>query len=95
MTYEKFLEELANAGLTIKAFADLVGMKPNSITNYAHKDVPSHLAIIAVLIAEMSNQRVDFRKALQKVEPVAKKPRGGAQPGRFGNDRQVAMNLAP
>ena len=95
MNYEQFLRELAKAGLSIRAFADLIGMKPNSITNYAHKDVPSHLAIIAALIAEMSNQRLDFRKVLEKVEPVAKKPRGGAQPGRFGNDRQVAMDLAP
>lgn len=95
MNYEQFLRELAKAGLSIRAFADLIGMKPNSITNYAHKDVPSHLAIIAVLIAEMSNQRLDFRKVLEKVEPVTKKPRGGAQPGRFGNDRQVAMDLAP
>ncbi|WP_447952381.1 XRE family transcriptional regulator [Sphingopyxis chilensis] len=95
MNYEQFVDELAGAGLSVRAFADLVGMNPNSITNYAHKEVPSHLAIIAVLLAEMSNQRIDFRKALQKVEPVAKKPRGGAQPGRFGNDPQIAMNLAP
>lgn len=94
MTYDQFLSELAEAGLSIKAFADLIGMKPNSITNYAHKVVPSHLAIIAVLLAEMSNQRLDFRKALAKVRPPLKKPRGGAQPGRFGNDRQTAMDLS-
>ncbi|HQV01866.1 MULTISPECIES: XRE family transcriptional regulator [unclassified Novosphingobium] len=93
MNYEQFVDELADAGLSVKAFAGLVGMKPNSITNYARKEVPSHLAMIAVLIAEMSNQRVDFRKALEKVDPVAKKPRGGAQPGRFGSDRQVSMDL--
>lgn len=94
MDYEQFLQELAVAGLTVKAFADLVGMKPNSITNYAHKGIPSHLAIIAVLLAEMGNQRVDFRKALQKVRPTPKRPRGGAQPGRFGNDPQTVMDLA-
>lgn len=94
MDYDQFLRELARAGLTVRAFADLVGMKPNSITNYAHKGVPSHLAIIAVLLAEMANQRIDFRKALEKVRPTPKKPRGGAQPGRFGNDPQAMMDLA-
>ncbi len=43
------------AGLTVRAFAALLGQASNSITNYASKgDVPTHLAIIATLMADLA-----------------------------------------
>jgi transcriptional regulator with XRE-family HTH domain len=94
MTYGEFLLELTRAGLSVRAFAELIGMNPNSVTNYARSnEVPTHLALIVVLVAEMSAQGLDFRRVIGKVELTPKKPRGRAQAGHFGGDPQVPMDL--
>lgn len=68
MTYTEFKRQLGKAGLTVRAFAALLGQTPNSITNYASKgEVPTHLAIIAVLMAEMADAGLDFKDALRSV----------------------------
>jgi hypothetical protein len=96
VTYEDFLSELARAGLTVRAFSELVGKNPNSITNYARAaELPDHLAIMAVLISELSVLGVDFRHLLSKIELKRKKPRGAAKRGQFGGDRQVTLDLEP
>lgn len=96
MSYAQFLRELARAGLTVRAFADLVGMNPNSVSNYAGaSELPAHLAIIVVLLAEMSTQGLDFRQPIARIEVTLKKPRGGARRGQFGGDRQVPLDLDP
>ncbi|WP_288128479.1 XRE family transcriptional regulator [Thiomonas sp.] len=67
MTYTEFKRQLGKAGLTVRAFAALMGQTPNSITNYASKgQVPTHLAIIATLMAEMVDAGIDFRLALRR-----------------------------
>lgn len=94
MPYADFLLELGKAGLSVRAFAELVGMNPNSISNYARSgELPSHLALIAVLVAELSSQGVDYRRVMAKVELAPKKPRGGARQGHFGGDRQNSLDL--
>lgn len=94
MSYNDFLDELTRAGLTVRAFAELIGMNPNSITNYARvQAVPAHLALIAVLIAELSVQGFDYRSLIAKVEIAPKKPRGGARQGQFGGDPQAVLEL--
>lgn len=93
MRYEEFLQELDRAGLTVRAFAELIGMNPNSISNYARDAVPSHLALIAVLAAELRSHGVDYRLAMARIVVSPKKPRGGAERGRFGGDRQSSLNL--
>ena len=94
MPYADFLAELVRAGLTVRAFADLVGMRPNSITNYAREgELPVHLALIAVLVAELSVQGLDYRRVMAKVPPAPKKPRGGSRRGHFGGDPQAALDL--
>ena len=56
MSYANFLLELERAGLSVRAFAELVGMNPNSISNYARNgEMPTHLALIAVLVAELGS----------------------------------------
>ena len=46
MTYDDFIIELNKAGLTVRRFADLMEMQPNSISNYKKKgEVPDHLAV--------------------------------------------------
>lgn len=94
MIYADFLTELARAGLSVRAFAELIGINPNSVSNYARaKEVPAHLALIAVLVAEMSVQGLDYRRVIAKAEVVPKKPRGRARRGHFGGDPQVPLDL--
>jgi hypothetical protein len=95
MGYSDFIDQLAKAGLTVRAFAELMRMNPNSVSNYARsREVPSHLAVIAALIAEMNVRGLDFRRAILSIERSAKKPRGRAQRGQFGGDRQVPLDLS-
>jgi len=94
LTYADFLTELGRAGLGVRAFADLVGMQPNSVSNYARSaEVPAHLALIAVLIAELSVQGLDYRRAVAKVALTRKRARGRAQTGQFGGSPQVALDF--
>ncbi len=94
MTYEQFLAELGKAGLSVRAFADLIGMNRNSVSNYASREeVPRHLALIAVLIGEMNVRGIPYQDVVSRVGMTLKKPRGGAKPGRFGGDRQEELEL--
>lgn len=96
MTYDDFLAELGKAGLSVRAFAELIAMNPNSVSNYASAGgVPGHLACIAVLLAEMNVHGVDFQPAMGRVSANRKKPRGRGKPGRFGGDKQEQLELAP
>lgn len=94
MPYNAFLEELAKAGLSVRAFAELVGMNPNSISNYARPgELPTHLALITVLIVGVSELGGDYRRIMSRVRVRPKKPRGGARRGHFGGDRQTSLDL--
>ncbi|MDE0029005.1 MAG: XRE family transcriptional regulator [Deltaproteobacteria bacterium] len=94
MSYREFLVELGKAGLSVRAFAGLLGMNPNSISNYARSgEIPTHLALITVLIVGVSEMGGDYRRILSKVELIPKKPRGGARQGHFGGDRQSNLAL--
>ena len=94
MTYDDFITELNKAGLSVKRFADLMRMRPNSISNNKKKgEVPIHLAVIASLLAEMSIRSIDFEPIFSRLEPSKKKPRGAAKPGRFAGDRQGVLEL--
>lgn len=76
MTYTEFKRQLGKAGLTVRAFAALLGQTPNSITNYAAKgQVPTHLAIIATLMATMADAGMDFRKELVGCHSDLRTPR--------------------
>lgn len=94
MTYDEFLAELGKAGLSVRAFADLIGMNPNSVSNYASTgEVPRHLAFIAALLAEITLHGIDFQPAIERVSANRKKPRGRGRPGRFGGDKQEQLEL--
>ena len=67
MPYEEFYRLIGKAGLSIKEFAELLGMKPNSITNYNKVGfVPSHLAVIVSLISTMKDEGFDFYQMSRK-----------------------------
>lgn len=92
MTYEEFRRQLGKAGLTNKAFAELVKINRNSIANYKKDgDVPAHWAIVALLMGVMADHRLDFKAALSGIEIEAKKTRGAAAKGRFGGSRQADL----
>ncbi len=90
MTYEEFRRQLGKAGLTSKQFADLVKLNSNSVTNYAtHGEVPAHWAIVAVLMGEMAERKIDFKSILETIDIAPKKVRGNAAKGKFGGSRQL------
>lgn len=92
MTYEEFKRHLGKAGMNVPQFADLTKMSKNSVTNCARKgSVPSHLAVIAALMGEMAEHRLDFRSILSTIEIEPKRPRGGATKGTFGGSRQIDL----
>ncbi|PWJ84382.1 hypothetical protein C8D77_13316 [Mesorhizobium loti] len=94
MTYNDFIAELNKAGLSVRRFADLMGMQPNSISNNKKNGgIPIHLAVIASLLAEMSSRNVDFGPIFERLEPSRKKPRGAAKPGKFAGDPQGILEL--
>lgn len=95
MTYTEFLRQLGKAGLTVKEFATLLGMNRNSITNCAARgEVPVHLAVIASLMAEMAEHRLDFRQVMLRIPVEPKKARGAGQHRRFGGDPQEVLGLS-
>lgn len=95
MSYTDFLAELEKIGLTVRAFAELVGMNPNSISNYARTGrLPAHLARIAVLVVAVGEMGGDYRGIVSKVEVMPKKLRGGARLGHFGGDPQASLDLS-
>ena len=78
MTYDEFRRQLGKAGLTSKEFAELIKQNPISITNHAARGkVPVHLAVIAALMGDMAESKLDFRATLARIQIEASKPRGG------------------
>ena len=95
MTYGDFITELNKAGLSVRRFADLMRMQPNSISNNKKKgEIPDHLAVIASLLAEMSTHNIDFEQIFARLEPNRKKPRGASRPGKFAGDSQGVLELS-
>ena len=96
MPYEEFIRQLGKAGLSVRAFAELIGMNRNSVSNYARTgEVPAHLAVIAALMGEMGEHNLNFRAVLERIDLEPKKPRGGSRRGRFGGDRQSDLDFGP
>ncbi|MBW9076407.1 XRE family transcriptional regulator [Rhizobium pusense] len=94
MTYDDFIIELNKAGLTVRRFAELMSMQPNSVSNNKKKgDVPVHLAVIASLLAEMVSRDIDYAPIFERLEPGRKKPRGAAKAGKFAGDPQGVLEL--
>jgi 23S rRNA maturation-related 3'-5' exoribonuclease YhaM len=77
MSYEEFRRHIGKAGLQMKDFASLINMTPTALSAYSKKgEVPTHLAIIAVLLGELADNQIDYKQALSKVTLSPKKPRG-------------------
>ena len=73
MPYTEFQRLIGKAGLSIKEFAALLDMKPNSITNYSKQGVvPTHIAVIVALISTMKDEGVDFYPIFEKIKSYSK-----------------------
>lgn len=69
MKYQELQIELLKIGFTIKDLANLIGMNPNSITNYKSKDlIPLNLAIILSLITSLKNNGIDPETIINEVK---------------------------
>lgn len=77
VNYEEFRRHLGKAGLTNKAFAELVAINEKSVTNMAQKpEVPNHYAVIALLMGELADNGIEFKAKLLRLELKDAKPRG-------------------
>lgn len=93
MNYSEFLRQLGKAGLTISDFAEIVKMNRVSISNYSKKsEIPSHLAVIAILLGEMAERKINYREILSQISILPKKPRGAGL-GKFGGSKQVDFDF--
>lgn len=65
--YAQLTRNVTIAGITIKEFADLIRVKPASVTNLKQEDktVPKSMLIISILMRELARAEVDFRKYLE------------------------------
>jgi hypothetical protein len=94
MEYIEFRRQLGKAGLTNLEFADMVKINSNSLTNYKKSgEVPSHWAIVALLMGHMSDNKLDFKEVIKSIEIKPNKTRGTATKGRFGGSRQNDLVL--
>lgn len=94
MDYREFRRQLGKAGLTNKAFAELVKINSNSVTNYKKDgEVPSHWAIVALLMGVLADNKIDFEGALTSIEIEPNKVRGNAAKGRFGGSKQADLPI--
>jgi hypothetical protein len=94
VTYDAFIAELNKAGLTVRRFAELLGMQPNSVSNNKKSgEIPVHLGVIASLLAEMASHDIDYVPIFERLEPGRKKPRGAARAGKFAGYPQGVLEL--
>ena len=71
-----FRRHLGKAGLTNKAFAELVAINEKSVTNMAQKpEVPNNYAVIALLTGELADNGIEFKSKLLKLELKEARPR--------------------
>ena len=83
--YDAFQTELRMAGLSSRAFARLLKLNPNSITNYKTVgEVPSHLAVIVSLIRALKDAGHDYEAAIARV-PIEKKAARGTAIQKAGS----------
>lgn len=92
MEYDEFIRNIRKAGLTIKAFARLLGMNRVSISNMSQKGmVPMHLAVIAALMGEMTDKGVTYESVLARIKIEPRPAKGIAAHGVFGGSKNKSL----
>jgi len=78
--------------MTIRQFADLIKMNSSSLSNCRKKgSVPSHIAVIAALMGEMAEHKIDLQAVIAQIDIEPKRPRG-AGIGKFGGHKSMASS---
>lgn len=96
MEYKIFKRQLAVAGLSVRQFSELLGFNCNSITNYSKVGtVPTHLAVIAVLIAELAQRGLDFREPILGLDIKNRLPRGDKGASLLGRTHHTPQENTP
>jgi hypothetical protein len=91
--YSEFTRHLGKAGITVKEFAELLKKNPNSITNNAQKGcIPNELGVIAALIGEMSDNDIEFKRVIERLELKKRKARSPEKVGSFGTPDKIASS---
>jgi predicted transcriptional regulator len=76
--YKEFKRHLGKAGLTVNSFAELLGVQPSSVSNYAKKNrVPQAYALVATLAGEIVDGGDNLKEILRK-HGVANPPADGS-----------------
>lgn len=69
MQYEEFKMQLSWAGLSVREFAEHIGVSANTVTNYASREqVPRHFAVIVTLMAHIARNGLDPSQPLTKLQ---------------------------
>lgn len=90
MIYKEFQLRVRKAGLTQKAFAELLQMNPRSLSNHSPEEVvATHLAVIAALLEKMAVSNIDYRSVFMQIDLVPKKPRGKSRGSKISPRKQV------
>lgn len=76
MDYGTFKEWVRRTGLDLKGFASLLGMSHGSISNYSGRsEVPRHVALLAVMLAELDRLNVNRKDLIAKLDEPEPKPK--------------------
>lgn len=76
MNYGTFKEWVRRTGLDLKEFATLLGMNQGSISNYSGRgEVPRHMALLAVMMAELDRHNVNIYDLIAKLDEPGKQPK--------------------
>lgn len=70
MSYEELVNNISLAGLSIKEFAELIKVRPTSITNLKSDEskIPKALFIISALIRDMKQANMDYKKTIGEID---------------------------
>lgn len=89
MHYAEFQKVVSDAGLSLRQFAHLLKLNPNSITNCKRRDtVPAHLAVIALLIQELASRGIAYQSIFDRAGITPSAPRGAGREA-FGNTKEL------
>lgn len=87
MTYEDLVSYIHSSGMSIKEFAELLNMQPNSITNLKKEGtpIPKLLFAVALLIYKVNQLGGNAKEVLEPFEFEKIKPkRKSGEKGLFG-----------
>ena len=93
MDYKELVRNIGKAGLTIKEFAELIKANPNSITNLSNKEkkVPKNIAIIAMLLGELVDNKIDYKPLFKRLNLKPQKARVEKSFGKQIKDKNATL----